>query len=387
VGEIALSHNGDTIYVADALGGVTAFIVADAPPVDGETAPDATETWPLGETVPPDTTDTVPPGETVPPDTTEIMSPLDILTETMPPMPEPGIDLATAFGNFWNLTAAATLARLQYRICIGCSYTVFEPTGEAFSKLDAKLLAKLLTPPWLAHLTQVMANHFTDPDFGGVLAEELVDGPIPMLSLENVTVTVDGGTVTIESAGSPNDASVVETDLLPDNRVVHTVDIVLLPSFVSTDIIGLAHSSLSGDFTLFFEYFEAIGGAALLEAVDDEGVTVFAPTNEAFAALGEETLANLSQAEWTQILSNHVLWRVVPSFAISESQVKRSLGGLDMTFTFVDETIMVNDAIIVTPNVLANNGIVHVIDKVLGITPTGATEDLDIAMVFDKEEA
>jgi transforming growth factor-beta-induced protein len=225
-----------------------------------------------------------------------------------------------------------------------------------------------LTPPWVLHLTQVLANHATTPEFGGVVAADLVSGPVPMLSGENVTVTV-GDTVTIASVGSPDDATVIEPDLMADNGVIHKVDGVLLPSFVSTDLIGLANSSLSGDFTSLFKYFEVIGGQALLGAIGEEGVTVFAPTDEAFAALGEETLANLSASDLTAILSNHVVTGVVPSVAISNGQTIKSLGGLELTFTITDDgngtVFMVNNATITMPNVLANNGIVHAIDMVL----------------------
>jgi uncharacterized surface protein with fasciclin (FAS1) repeats len=345
-------------------------------PGGGETmSPNTTETMSPNatETMSPNATETSPPNatETLSPNATETMAPNP--TETEAPGPEPEIDLTTVVEviaeqpDLTNLTAAVTLAGLQNTLCIQCNYTVFAPTDEAFGKLNPKLFAKLLTPPWILHLTQVLANHATTPEVGAVLAADVVDGPIPMLSGENVTVTVDGGTVTISSVGSPDDATVVETDLLADNGVIHKVDGVLLPSFVATDLIGLANStSLGGDFTSLFKYFEAIGGAALLGAIGEEGVTVFAPTNEAFAALGEETLANLSQAELTQILSNHVLRGVVPSVALTDGQKVASLGGLELTFTFLaDGDITVNDANITMPNVLANNGIVHAIDKVL----------------------
>jgi uncharacterized surface protein with fasciclin (FAS1) repeats len=182
--------------------------------------------------------------------------------------------------------------------------------------------------------------------------------------MENVTITVNGNSTVISSAGSLDDATVVETDLLADNGVIHKVDGVLLPSFVSTDIIGLANTSLNGDFTVFFKYFEVIGGSALLGALD-EGVTLLAPTDEACNALGQETLESLSQAELTQILSNHVLGGVLPSFAISDGQVNTSLGGLEWTFRFVNDSLTVNYASIVKADVLANDGIVHAIDMVL----------------------
>jgi uncharacterized surface protein with fasciclin (FAS1) repeats len=337
-------------------------------------SPNTTETMSPNatETSPPNATESMPPNatESMPPNATETSPPNS--TETEAPMPEPEIDITTVFevianqSDLSNLTAAATLAGLTEALCISCNYTVFAPTDEAFGKLNPKLLNKLLTAPWILHLGQVLANHATTPEVGAVLAANVVDGSIPMLSGENVTVTIDGDAVTIASAGSPDDATVVETDLMADNGVIHKIDGVLLPSFVSTDLIGLANStSLGGDFTSLFKYFEAIGGAALLGAIGEEGVTVFAPTDEAFAALGEETLANLSQSELTQILSNHVLRGVVPSVAIMDGQMVNSLGGLELTFAMVNGSIYVNDANITMPNVLANNGIVHAIDKVL----------------------
>jgi uncharacterized surface protein with fasciclin (FAS1) repeats len=299
--------------------------------------PNMNETWSptdgnetMGESLPPNATETM--GESLPPNA----------TQTMPPEPELEIDFTTVLdvvatqSNLGNLSAAAAYAGWKYELCVYCNYTVFAPMDEAFDKLDHDLLAKLMAPPWLAHLRQVLANHATTSEFGAVLAADLVNGPVPMLSMENVTVTI-GDVVTIASAGSLNDATVVETDLLADNGVIHKVDEVLLPWFVNTDIIGLANT----------------------------GATVLAPTDAACNALGQETLASLSQAELTQIFSNHVLRGVLPSFAISDGQVDTSLGGLNITFSFVNDTIKANGASIVKADVLANNGIVHSIDLVL----------------------
>jgi transforming growth factor-beta-induced protein len=287
-----------------------------------------------------------------------------------------GTDFATVLDVVANqsdltiLTEATILAGYYFDtfLCTDCNYTVFAPTDTAFAALDSELLTKLLTPPWQAHLTGLLANHFTTPDFGAVLAADLVDNTsVPMLSMENVTLTNEQGIVALIAAGSPNASRIVTSDLQAANGVVHTVDSVLLPPFVSTSLFGLANTSVGRNFTILYQLFEAIGAEVLLGAIGESGVTVFAPTDAAFEALGNETLANLTSDvdTLTKILSNHVVVGVMPAYSIVDGQVNASLGGLELAFAFGPASLIVNNASVVMYDVLANNGIVHAVDKVL----------------------
>ncbi len=122
----------------------------------------------------------------------------------------------------------------------------------------------------------------------------------------------------------------------------------------------------------------AIQAAGLEETLRSEGpYTVFAPTDEAFAALPEGTLEKLllpeNQETLAQILSYHVIQGAVPSSDI-ESGAVSTVEGADLNIAVDTAGVMVNDtATVVEPDVIADNGVIHVIDAVL-LPP-----DLDLA--------
>ena len=93
-----------------------------------------------------------------------------------------------------------------------------------------------------------------------------------------------------------------------------------------------------------------------------------APTNEAFAALPEGTVENLLLPEnidqLADILKYHVVAANAPSSGLSSGNVE-TLNGDSVDVTVSDGGVMVNDATVTTSDVIASNGIVHIIDKVL----------------------
>lgn len=112
----------------------------------------------------------------------------------------------------------------------------------------------------------------------------------------------------------------------------------------------------------------ALKAAGLVETLQGPGpFTVFAPTNDAFAALPEGVLDKLVKPEnkdaLTKVLTYHVLSGNVPSSDVKEGTVT-TLEGSDIKITTVDG-VGVNDAKVVMADVKADNGVVHVIDAVL----------------------
>ncbi len=96
--------------------------------------------------------------------------------------------------------------------------------------------------------------------------------------------------------------------------------------------------------------------------------TVFAPTDAAFDALPagliDELLAN-PQGELTQILLYHVLGAQVLSTDLVDGQIATTLNGQDITVTINAQGVFINDAQVIVADLLADNGVVHVIDAVL----------------------
>lgn len=112
----------------------------------------------------------------------------------------------------------------------------------------------------------------------------------------------------------------------------------------------------------------AVEAAGLTETLSGEGpYTVFAPTNEAFEALPEGVLDALlepaNQEALTAVLTYHVVPGEVTSDQIEAGDVK-TVEGSDVTIE-TDSGVTVNGATVVTADVMADNGVVHVIDEVL----------------------
>merc|ERR1711907_279775 len=127
----------------------------------------------------------------------------------------------------------------------------------------------------------------------------------------------------------------------------------------------------------------AVAAAGLVDVLAGDGTfTVFAPTNDAFANLPDGTLDSLLQPEnvqqLTDILLYHVLGSVVTSSDLYDGLSATTLQGSDVTI-MVTGGVMINDANVIVADVLASNGIVHVIDAVL--IPGGDSETPDSVTV------
>ena len=112
----------------------------------------------------------------------------------------------------------------------------------------------------------------------------------------------------------------------------------------------------------------AVEAAGLAETLSGEGpFTVFAPTDEAFAALPEGLVDALllpeNQEALTEILTYHVLDGEVLAADVAAGEVA-TLQGEEITIS-TDDGVMVNDATVTMTDVLASNGVIHVIDTVL----------------------
>jgi uncharacterized surface protein with fasciclin (FAS1) repeats len=129
-------------------------------------------------------------------------------------------------------------------------------------------------------------------------------------------------------------------------------------------IVDIAASNAS-----FKTLVAAVRAAGLVEVLSGEGpFTVFAPTDEAFAALPKGTLEALlkpeNKAKLQQILTYHVVPGSVMSTAIKPGQVN-TVEGKPVTLSTKGNRIMVNNANVTAADIKASNGVIHVIDKVI----------------------
>ena len=137
------------------------------------------------------------------------------------------------------------------------------------------------------------------------------------------------------------------------------------PTMAQKDIVDTAVEA--GSFTTLVT---AVQAAGLEETLRGEGpYTVFAPTDEAFAAVPKETLDALladPKGALTDVLTYHVVPGKVMSTDLSDGMQAETVNGQPLDITIEDDgTVMINEATVVTADIETANGVIHVIDTVL----------------------
>lgn len=243
-------------------------------------------------------------------------------------------------------------------------YTVFAPIDDAFAEIDANTLAALLLPENQADLTSILTYHVID---GSVMSTDLTDGMIvPTLNGASVEINIDGDTVMV------NGAQVVTPDIEASNGVIHLIDAVLMPpadeSNEDTETLPSIAAIASGDPDNFSSLVNALGAQGLVETLSGPGAfTVFAPTNAAFEKLPAYVQRALEEdpSLLKNILLYHVVDGVVESGDLKRFQRVEALQGDKLVVRNMRGEVSVNNANVISPDIHASNGIVHVIDEVL----------------------
>ncbi len=203
----------------------------------------------------------------------------DMAEDKMEKMDQTIVDIALSDENFSTLVTALEAAGLVEALQGEGPFTVFAPTNEAFEALPEGALEALLADPEV--LTDVLLYHVVE---GKAMAADVVelDGQkVETLLGQYIDIMIDGETVMADGA------QVVAADITATNGVIQVIDSVLLPE--TRSIVDIAVED--GRFTTLVAALEAAG---LVEALQAEGpFTVFAPTDEAFAALPDGTVEGL----------------------------------------------------------------------------------------------
>ena len=301
------------------------------------------------------------------------------IIEKSTPYPEKEVEKSIAEiavdGGFNTLVAALDAADLVETLSGEGTFTVFAPTDEAFAALPDGMLEDLLADP--NTLKQILLYHVV----GDVVMAETV------VTLDNAE-TLEGSTVAIEVVDGNvflNDSQVTSTDIEASNGVVHVIDKVLVPEMeeavsnnVVEDVKSIAEVAVAGGFNTLVA---ALSAADLVETLSGDGAfTVFAPTDEAFAALPEGMLEGLlaDTEALTQILLYHVVGDVVKAETVVTLDEAETLAGDKVSIEVVDGNVFVNDSKVTSTDIEASNGVIHVIDKVLvpGMDETGSNKEL-----------
>jgi transforming growth factor-beta-induced protein len=273
------------------------------------------------------------------------------------------VQLAQSNSDLSTLVTALNAANLTSVLSGSGPFTVFAPSNEAFAKLAPGVLDLLIANP--ASLADVLKYHVVSGKvMSGDLKTEMVQ---TLLSGKTISVAVSGMGVKLN--GSSN---VTTADVQATNGVVHIIDEVLLPpGFVmpKKSIVAIASetpslSILVQALTKFPDLVSALSGSG--------SFTVFAPTNDAFAALlgaiGQTSLNDIPESVIERLLKYHVIAGAsLMSTDLTDGQMAATLLSADdkITVGINGADVKINQANVTTANIEASNGVIHIVDAVL----------------------
>ena len=297
------------------------------------------------------------------------------------------VDTAVAAGDFGTLVTALQAAGLDATLADETqSFTVFAPTDAAFAMIDPETLNLLiadtdaLSSVLLQHVVSGEVNSVTAYTLNGSSATTASDAAIPVaINTELDTLTFGGATVQT-------------TDIYTTNGIIHVIDTVVVADVElptpPASIVDVAVNN--GSFTTLVAALQATGLDTVLD--DPESTfTVFAPTDAAFALLGQDTIDALLADPDTlkDILLYHVISgaEILQDGAITVAQSgsnKVDMANLRKTaLTLADSRLYINKSAVSLADVMADNGVIHVVDQVI-LPPPAVTDStqtiVDIAL-------
>merc|ERR1712086_488824 len=229
-------------------------------------------------------------------------------------------------------------------------------------------------PQWMPHLQNVLTNHVIASE---VPSSSVTDGlTADALSGEELTFTVNAEGVFVNE-----NVKVVTVDVEASNGVIHVVDNVIAPTWVSNSIVDRASAS-----DILTTLVDLVVKANLAETLSGPGpFTVFAPTDAAFVEfLNGADASALDIAVVTDVLTYHVVEGIYTASQVTDGLKLKTIQGEEITFTVADSA-MVNGETIVATDILANNGIVHLIDGVLSPPASMKSESEDMSSTMEGE--
>lgn len=266
------------------------------------------------------------------------------------------VQLAQNNDNLSSLEAALTrFPDLVTTLSGSGKVTVFAPTNQAFEDLlDAVGQSSLNDIPDDV-LRDILEYHVVS---GTTLSTQLTNGNVTTVGGESISVSTSGG---VKLNGSAN---VSTADVTASNGVVHVIDQVLIPPSIRP-VIGtiVAPAYFNKQFTTLIAAVKAASPEILALLLNDEPKTLFAPTNEAFAAAGITSLPDRETLD--AVLAYHVIGSEVMSSDIAEgSSVAETLGG--KIYLSNNNGVYINGTSqVVNADIEVSNGVVHVINRTL----------------------
>ena len=286
---------------------------------------------------------------------------------TPPPAKNTIMEKIASDSRFSYLTVAITRAGLNGTLAEkSASLTLFAPTDAAFQAAGFSSIDAIAKAP-SETLKAILLYH--------VLPSEIKAAAIPLAANTEVnTVANKPVFVTRTSAGKVfvNGVSVIQKDWDAVNGVIHVIDRVLIPS-VGT-IVATAQSNANLTYLVAAVLRASQGTTNVAAVLNSAGpFTVFAPTNQAFINAGFATTDAINAADpavLTSILTYHVIGARIFSSDLTDGAMPVTVNGGKLTVTLaggakVKGKSNTTAANIVITDIVATNGVVHVIDQVL----------------------
>ena len=297
------------------------------------------------------------------------------------------VDTAVAAGDFGTLVTALQAAGLDATLADETqSFTVFAPTDAAFAMIDPETLNLLIADT--DALSSVLLQHVVSGEVNAVTAYTLNGSSATTASGATIPVAINTELDTLTFGG----ATVQTTDIYTTNGIIHVIDTVVVADVElptpPASIVDVAVNN--GSFTTLVAALQATGLDTVLH--DPESTfTVFAPTDAAFALLGQDTINALLADPDTlkDILLYHVISgaEILQDAAITVAQSgsnKVDMANLRKTaLTLADSRLYINKSAVSLADVMADNGVIHVVDQVILPPPAGTDSTqtiVDIAL-------
>ena len=293
-----------------------------------------------------------------------LMPPADPVTPTMNI-----VETAVANGNFTTLVAALQATNLDATLADASqNFTVFAPTDSAFEMIGTPLLNALLDNPDM--LRQILLQHVVPGEVNAVTAFTLNGNNAETASGAMIPIAINQDTDRLTFGG----ANIVITDIQTTNGIIHVIDTVVvaeapLPT-PPNHIFNVAFDN--GNFTTLIAALEATGLDSVL-ADESAQFTVFAPTDTAFALLGQNAVDALLAD--TDALRNILLYHVISGSTILQdgavTAAQSNMNTVTMAnnqtaaLSFVDSKLFINKSNVSAADVMASNGVIHVVDQVI----------------------
>ncbi|KAI1076646.1 FAS1 domain-containing protein [Whalleya microplaca] len=250
--------------------------------------------------------------------------------------------------------------------------TILAPDNNALNLLNSTSDASMLEDP--GYLQALLTYHVLN---GSYLASSFGNDSvfIPTMLTNRTYANVTGGqrveaqmvdnNLTFFSAEKQN-ITVVTSNINFTGGTIHVVNGLL--NIPMNDTVTLSNSNLTAA-------AGAIRDANLTSTLaSSRDVTIFAPNNDAFEAIGS-VFSNLTSEQLVSVVGYHVVNGSVNYSTMLQNTTLQTVGGQNLTINVINGTVFANSAKVTVPDILAENGVIHVVDSVLNPNNTSASAD------------